>query len=173
MKFSQIPQYTRDGNYSINVSWKYLEKWIDEHESEVGLNLNPDYQRAHVWSKNQQIAFVEFQLRGGVGSNILRYNCPGWMAGFEGPFELVDGKQRLEAVLKFMRNELKVFGYYLSEFEDNINIIRPDFIMTINDLPLRSQVLQWYLDINAGGVIHTEEELERVRKLLEIEKGKE
>ncbi len=173
MKFEDIPQYTKDGNYSVNVPWKLLSRWIHDQESEVNLNLDPDFQRAHVWTEDQQIAFVEFQLRGGIGSNVLRFNCPGWMSGFRGPFELIDGKQRLEAVLKFMRNELKVFGHLYSEFEDSISIIHSSFVMMVNDLPLRSQVLQWYLDINSGGVIHTEEELGRVRELLRIEKEKE
>jgi len=32
------------------------------------------------------------------------------------------------------------------------------------------EVLQWYLDFNSGGVVHTEEELKKVRELLESEK---
>jgi hypothetical protein len=41
----------------------------------------------------------------------------------------------------------------------------------VNDLKTREEVLQWYLDLNSGGVVHTEEELNRVREMLEKEKG--
>lgn len=34
-------------------------------------------------------------------------------------------------------------------------------------------VLQWYLDMNTGGTVHSEEEIARVRNLLEQEQSKE
>ena len=34
-------------------------------------------------------------------------------------------------------------------------------------------MLQWYIEFNSGGVVHTKEELDRVRKLLEDEIKKE
>jgi hypothetical protein len=36
----------------------------------------------------------------------------------------------------------------------------------VNELKTRREVLQWYLDLNAGGVVHTTKEIERVRELL-------
>ena len=31
----------------------------------MGLQFNPDFQRGHVWTEGQQIAFMEFLLKGG------------------------------------------------------------------------------------------------------------
>jgi hypothetical protein len=42
----------------------------------------------------------------------------------------------------------------------------------VNDLKTKAEVLQWYLDINSGGVVHTETELEKVKRLLTKEKRK-
>lgn len=178
MKYSDISQFTNDGSYQVNQPWDALEDWIARHsKGNFGqLDLDPDFQRAHVWTEKQQIAYVEFCLRGGKHSNILRFNCVGWMNDFRGPFVLVDGKQRLEAVRKFLRNELPVFGHQLvkgdgftiRQFEDKMGW-RYDFIIVVNNLDTRKKVLQWYLDINAGGVVHTTEELERVRDLLSQE----
>jgi hypothetical protein len=36
----------------------------------------------------------------------------------------------------------------------------------VNDLKTEAEVLRWYLEINAGGTPHTEEELDKVRKML-------
>lgn len=170
MKFADIPQFTRDGNYQVNQSWDSLETWIERQTKQNGLNLDPDFQRAHVWTEQQQIAYVEFCLRGGKHSNILRFNCVGWMHDFRGPFELVDGKQRLEAVRKFLRNDLPAFGHTFNEYEDRLHW-NTDFIIVVNDLATRRDVLQWYLDINTGGVVHTNEEIEKVRRLLAKETG--
>ena len=165
MKWSEIPKFTNDGNYKVNVSWDYIEHWISRHK----IDLNPDFQRGHVWTEKQQIIYVEFCLKGGKHSNLIRFNCPGWMQDFRGPFVLVDGKQRLEAVRKFLCNELPVFGgHTITAFEDSLLLQRSnDFIFAVNDLTTRNEVLQWYIDINSGGTIHTPEEIEKVRKLIE------
>lgn len=86
---------------------------------------------------------------------------------FEGSFVLVDGLQRLTAVMRFLKGEITAFGYYYGEFEDKPHDC--DFILCINDLPTRALVLQWYLDLNSGGVVHTQEELDRARMLLSLE----
>jgi len=36
----------------------------------------------------------------------------------------------------------------------------------------RAEVLTWYLQINAGGVVHSDEEIERVKELLKEEESK-
>ena len=169
MRFQDIKKFTRDGHYRIDVSWDYVGKWVDSH-TDVDIQLNPDFQRAHVWTENQQRAFVEFVLRGGTGSKELRFNCVGWMQDWKGPMVLVDGKQRLKAVQKFMRNDLKVFGHKFSDFEDDMDMLVASFSIRVNDLPTRADVLQWYLDINGGGVVHTDEELDKVKKMLDEEK---
>ncbi len=173
MDFKDIPQYTRDGNYRINVPWDYLEESIKSYqERDPALDLDPDFQRGHVWKESQQKAFVQHILSGGVGSKEIRFNCAGWMKDFRGPFVIVDGKQRLEAARKFLRNELRVFGYYFKEFTGKFRTIRTDFLFNINDLRTREEVLQWYLDINTGGVVHTPEEIWKVRDLLALERAK-
>ena len=169
MRFKDINQFTSDGSYRIDVSWDYLETWLEQHR-EIGLELNPDFQRAHVWTDDQYRAFVEFVLRGGIGSKELRFNSPGWMRGHSGTLVLVDGKQRLEAVRKFMRDELPIFGGHLfSDFKDRMRMLVASFSVRINDLPTMAMVLQWYLDINGGGIAHTDEELDKVRELLAAE----
>ena len=37
----------------------------------------------------------------------------------------------------------------------------------INDLQSEKDVLQWYLEMNSGGTPHTQEELDRVKLLLQ------
>lgn len=167
MRFRDIPRYINDGGYRVNQSWNSLERALERY-FEDGLDLDPDFQRGHVWNETQQRNYVEFILKGGVGcSNELRFNCPRWNMGDRtGPFVIVDGKQRLEAVRRFLRNDLAVFGHKFEEFTDRLPW-EADFIFIINSLNTRKEVLEWYLQINTGGVVHTTEELDRVRKLLE------
>ena len=168
-RYRDIPQFTRDGSYAVDQPLDQLEHTLSRYE-EIGLDLNADFQRGHVWVSPQQIKYVEFLLRGGQSSRLLYFNCVGWMDDYKGPFVLVDGKQRLTAVLRFLRNEIPVFGHLRSEFEGHFpSLVSLRF--NINTLKTRAEVLQWYLDLNEGGVVHSQFELDRVRELLAAEKS--
>lgn len=173
MHFNDIPQFPY-GNYKVDLSWSYLEQHLQHHINDYYLDIDPDFQREHVWTKEQQVAYVEFKLRGGRSGGDLLFNCPGWTNGHisKTDYVLVDGKQRLEAARAFMSNRIKAFGHYYSEFEGSLGLIRPDFQWNIAELKTRAEILQWYLAFNSGGVVHTEEELSKVRGLLEQEQAK-
>ena len=64
-RFRDIPSFTRDGSWQCDFDFVYLLQFIDEHIKEYNLQLNPDFQRGHVWTEEQQIAWIEFFLRGG------------------------------------------------------------------------------------------------------------
>jgi len=70
--------------------------------------------------------------------------------------------------MRFMNNEIKVFGSYLNDFEDKLprDI---DLLFNVNNLKTRKEVLQWYIEFNSAGTPHTDEEINRVKMLLENE----
>lgn len=39
-------------------------------------------------------------------------------------------------------------------------------ILNVNNLKSEKEVLQWYIDMNAGGTPHTSKEIERVKKMI-------
>ena len=170
MKFRDIPQFPTAG-YVVNVSWTVLERRVTEDQrNQYGLVLEPDYQRGHVWTTEQQVAYVEYGLMGGEKSMDITCNCPGWMDDFRGPYELVDGLQRVTAVRRFMNGGIPAFGLFHDEFEDKMDYIRPSFEWRVLSLPTRAEILNLYLLLNTGGVVHSSEEIARVKKLLEKEK---
>ena len=172
-KFADIPQLTRDGNYAVDIGMDFLADTMERYEREYGLNLDVDFQRAHVWTEGQQIAFVEHLLRGGKGCNQIRFNHPLWMrftnAEVDDGMVCVDGKQRLTACMAFVQNKIPAFGYFYYEYEDRMRLLNSSLHFIINDLRTRKEVLTWYLEINEGGTPHTEEELSKVRHLLSSE----
>lgn len=179
MKYNDvIVRFKEMGNYEITVNLNYLEKAIKDYEADYNLELNPDFQRGHVWTEEQQIAYVEFLLRGGVTANTVYFNCPYFddyrAEKYDMPMVCVDGLQRITALRKFIANKLPVFGYYLKDFEDYEILLRKESIrININNLKTRKDVLEWYIEFNSGGTVHSKEEIKRVKKLLaeEIEKS--
>ena len=172
-RFGEIPQLTRGGFYQINVGWDYLERHIAGQMglSPATLDLDPDFQRGYVWTQKQKTAYVEYILRGGKSGRDLYFNCVGWMRENEGPYVIVDGKQRLEAVRGFLRDEVRAFGSVFREYTDKLRLTGPDFIWHVNNLASRADVLQWYIEMNTGGTVHTDGEIKRVRKMIEKERA--
>jgi len=169
-RFRDIPPFIRWGNYEVDVSWSYLEHWIKRQAEDIGVDLDPDFQRAHVWTEAQQVAYVEHCLRGGSASRVILWNCHDWEYHTgKHPVVLVDGKQRIEAVRAFLRDDIKAFRTKYSRYQDKLGHTDYRFRFVVNSLKTKAEVLQWYLEINAGGVAHTDEEIEKVRRMLQRE----
>jgi len=169
MKFKDIPQLTQVGTYQINAPLDYFEYWINKCKEKDGLQLNPKFQRGHVWNKDQQSAFIEFLLRGGKSGRTIYFNCPYWMSvstadGYN-DFVCVDGLQRTNAILAFMNNKVKAFGLFYNQFEGKLPI-DIDVLINVNNLKTEKEVLTWYVEMNDGGTPHTKEEIEKVKKMI-------
>ena len=165
-KYRDIPKYIHC-NYAVDQPIDMMENTLQRY-AEMGLDLDPDFQRAHVWTPEQKSRYVEFLFREGQSGRDLYFNCVGWMASYKGPFVIVDGKQRLQAIRDFLADKVRIFGSLRSEYEGKV----PPFLTVkfhINNLRTRKEVLQWYHDLNAGGTVHTNDELDKVRRLLEAE----
>lgn len=167
----------RKGKYVCDVGFKFLGTWLNEiskdfgEKGQPGVNLDPDFQRGNVWNDEQRSCYVEYILRGGNSRLDLQWNHPHWDSETDTdlPIEMqiIDGKQRLEAVRRYLAGEIKAFGRDVSEFSGtSFDAGRFRFTMNVHDMATRKEVLQFYLDLNSGGVVHSENELSRVRKLL-------
>lgn len=167
MRFKDIKKFPNI-HYRADVGLDGLRYSLD-HYVELGLEMEPIFQRGHVWTTRQQVAYMEYFLREPQSGREIYLNHPGWMSGFEGDFVLVDGLQRLTAAMAFLDDELPVFGSFYSKFEDKLGPISATFSINIAKLKTRADVLQWYLDFNSSGTIHSSDELERVKGLLRVE----
>lgn len=150
-RFDDIPPSTRSGQWECDFGLDRVVAWVEEQQAEAGLNLDPDFQRGHVWTARQQVKFIEFLLRGGRTGRVLYFNCPSWHRPdqTDGKFVIVGGKQRLRAITRFVRGEIRVFGSLFHEYTDSPRVTQTVRV-NVNDLPSREAVLQYYLDLNTG-----------------------
>lgn len=178
------PQPT--ATYTTDVSLGYLKNFIDDTMRDVvGMggvfDLEPDFQRGHVWKNEQRVAYVEALIRGTAPNKIL-FNCPGWIRGTaldgdipEHTFQCIDGLQRLTSVQKFLDRELNVFKDLsvddLKGTPFDVNRLRLKFC--IFEFTNRADLLKFYLNLNSGGTVHSQVELERVKQLLDDASGVE
>jgi hypothetical protein len=167
-RFQDIPQFTSFSGYSVHVGWDYLARNVARHVLDYNLNMEPDFQRGYVWRPEQKVKYVEYILQGGHSGRDVWFNCPNWQGlGEIGEYVLVDGKQRIEAVLGFLNNDFTIFGgNYFRDYTDRLRITHMNFVWNVNSLKTRDQCLQWYVDLNRGGTVHSDDEINRVRALV-------
>lgn len=165
--------------YHIDISLHRLEAFIKGLEDDYGVELNPDFQRGHVWNEAQQIKYMEFMLSGGLSGRDLYFNSPIFNGTLGEDIDTnkvlcVDGLQRITAARRFLNNEIRVFGSYYKEYEDKPRDATTRFKVYINGLTNKKDVLKWYIELNEGGTPHSEDEISRVKGMLGVleENGK-
>jgi hypothetical protein len=169
MKYSDIPVISQ-AKTNTSVGWdEIVDRWVSVHRG-IHVELQPDFQRGYVWTQEQQVRYIENMLKGYVTGRDVYFNHHTW-GSFEDaekyPLQCVDGQQRIGAVVEFMENRLPIFGgYYFKDFDGVLPWDRACFIIHVNNLKSRAEVIRWYLDLNTGGTVHADEEIERVRGLL-------
>lgn len=181
-----VKQYATQRNH---VDIRHLKDWMGSFTGtpenysyeDVLLELNPEFQRGHVWDTARQIAFVENLLRGIDINKIIRFNDL-TMRPHDDADEIlknkilcIDGLQRLTAIIDFVDGKFKVFNEQLS-YEDILNhpdkpsmrrifnnaLIQLEFLQ-ITSYP---ELLQYYIDLNSGGVVHTQSDIQIAKDLL-------
>lgn len=168
---------------TCDYPWDTILAMVEGTYEHQKFDLNPDYQRGAVWTERQQQEFVGFLLDGGDCHKIVvqRYetakNAPATHKDtyYELPAEVVDGQQRLRAVCAWLRGKICAItpeGDRLW-FKDTNEVDRRGLMLKIHyvDLP-RVERLRFYIKLNRGGTVHTEQEIVHVQALLDAEKGK-
>lgn len=176
-RLSSIPLFT-PSNYIVDFDFNRLEAQFKSYADDYGgFEYNPDFQRGHVWTQQQQIKYIESFI-----SNILSdqqrtitLNCPDFDDRGK-PVEtdlkgmcIIDGLQRVTASIAFLNNEFKVFGKYSYDdlLDSKYSLKRRNFKIQIYSYRTKAELLNHYLLFNSGGVVHSESELDRVRKMLQ------
>ena len=176
-KYKDIPRYIESGSWKCNYTVEGLVEAIEEFELNSNLQMEPDFQRGHVWNEGAQVRFVEAILAGGAtNARTIYLNAAWWPDAHRqereaySDFVCVDGLQRYTAVKRFIKNEIKAYGSFFKEYEGFLGPSIALMELNINRLKSKKAVLSWYLQMNSSGVIHSKAELDRVYKLLEKER---
>lgn len=82
------------------------------------LKLSPDYQRNEIWQNDKNTAFIESLYMGIIVPPIYVVEIPGADILEDSTYEVVDGKQRLTAINKFLTNQYQLTKKALEYYKD-------------------------------------------------------
>lgn len=100
----------------VRQTWSISE--IYQKIKEMKLILDPDYQRRAIWSVDKQTAFIESLYMEIMIPPIYVVEIPGEDILEETKYEVVDGKQRLTAVMDFIKGTLRLNERNLEYYAD-------------------------------------------------------
>lgn len=126
----------------LRQTWSILE--IFQKIDNKSLILDPAYQRKSIWKSDKEVPFIESLYMGIIIPPIYVVEIPGDNILDPNRYEVVDGKQRLTTILRFLKNELKLDNRYLEYFGD---IFNNKTFFDIQDYPKTQEMLSSVLDI--------------------------
>lgn len=100
----------------VRQTWSILE--IYQKIKENNLVLTPDYQRSIVWKNDKKTAFIESLYMEIMIPPIYVVEMPGEDLLSANKYEVVDGKQRLTAIMEFVSGKLELSKKSLEYYAD-------------------------------------------------------
>lgn len=158
--------FGRESRIGTNYSQQMLESLVFMARRN-GLNVTPDFQRDYVWTLDDKRRLVASIFdRADIGKFItMTHPWP------ENRITVIDGKQRLDAIMGFMEGRFDYEGVTWPQLSWNDRYIFQSLMVQVCELDAqrckRSDVLGLFLRVNRGGVPQTDEHIARVRALYE------
>ena len=156
-----------------------LRYLIDLHEKDfptkyaygkLNCTFNPtifgkSYQRDYVWDIFDETDLIRSLFNGiDIGKFVIRTRP----FDFENLYDVVDGKQRLICIIKFLRDEFPVNRIYYSQFSDyakDLFLNRPVIVAKIPEYIEDEEVKEIFISINTTGKGMSRKHLEYVKTL--------
>ena len=146
------------------------------HDKEGELRY-PDYQRDYVWSEDDKVKLIESIFDGiEIGRIVLHEEFNPKKSPDTWCFEVIDGKQRLGAILDYIKDKFSVRAEFYSKLSiidqrQFSNVLIP--VVEVKNLSIENQ-LDLFIKVNTTGKIMSKEHLDKVKtQLKDILKEKE
>jgi hypothetical protein len=130
----------------------------------------PDYQRDYVWSNEDKINLIESIFDNiEIGRIVVHEEFNTKKPVDTWCFEIIDGKQRLSAILDYYKNKFAVRDKY---FKDLSNLDKQNFKMIL--IPVtevknlnKKQQIELFIKVNTTGKVMDKKHLEKIKQMME------
>src|SRR5574343_158384 len=131
----------------------------------AGLEMNPPYQREYVWNLEDQINLIDSIFNNVDIGKVVYVNC-----GYdkEKIYEILDGKQRVKALLDYYEDRFEYKGKKFSDLSHWDKNHFEDYHMSFAELrePTEEQKLKCFIKMNTAGKVMSKEDIQRAVDLL-------
>jgi len=189
---------TRDGvsEYKAAWSWTSIEKYREDFKDEeiihdrnglflnysqrevysiiskyyhFGIEMNPEYQRDLVWSEQDKVNLIASVFNGiDIGKFLFVHLEWSDREDHKG-YEVIDGKQRISALVEFFENRFPYKGKYYKDLHPHDKNWFTGYSISYAEVKgiTQKQKYEYFLKVNTCGRIVSQDHLDKVQKLLD------
>lgn len=140
-----------------------------------GVDINPDYQRGNVWTQEQEEKLID-SIFNQINIGAFIFAQKNWSKGFDvvdDMYEIVDGKQRITAILHFVQGKIKYKGLFYYEMHPFNRRFFESTQILMGELNFRNksydkkEVLENFIRLNESGSSMDKEIIEKAKRMKE------
>lgn len=160
------PIVLEDDDIKFGYSQRSLSSIFHLFQGGSGIDLNPDYQREIVWGEDQKVALIDSIFKNiDIGKfTIIRRS---FKENLDHYYEVLDGKQRIMAVLDFFECRFKYKGLTYNDlnWKDQSHFKNYSISWGETEPLTDEQKYRYFLKLNTGGVPISKEHIDKVREM--------
>jgi len=164
---------------SNDIIFNYHQSSISAFDTIVyhfGLDLNPDYQRDLVWELEDKLKLIDSIFNNvDIGKfAFIRRGYDKTLYPTPHMYEVLDGKQRMTAIMEFKEDRFKWRGFFFSELHPHDKWFFESYKISVAEIDgmTKEQIYRYFLKLNTGGKPIAVAHLNKVQGLLEAEQNK-
>jgi hypothetical protein len=136
-----------------------------------GIDFEPDYQRDYVWELQDKVELIDSIFNNvDIGKFVfIRIDDRKWEeSGYKYGYEILDGKQRIRAILDYYEDRFTYKGKLFSELSIRDQDFFEDYHINIAELDkvTEEQALKYFIKLNITGKTMDKSHLDKVRERL-------
>lgn len=133
------------------------------HSDHAGVDFSPSYQCQYVWSQDDKVKLID-SIFNNISIGLFVFAKMPFESDAKA-YEIIDGKQRLTALVEFHEDRFQYKGYFYSELSarDKSHFENYDISMDVLNKPNEKEKYAAFLAINTFGKVMDEKHLEAVR----------
>jgi len=173
-----LPRFEQDEDIHFSFQQRDVRSLLHQYLNKYGIDLNPDYQRGNVWTEEQQHRLIDSIYRNVDIGKFAVIKRP-WGPDGNKPltpklYEMLDGKQRLTALIAFYLGHLAYKGKYYNELSnrDQGHFMNYSVSYAESNFMTQEQKYRYFLKLNTTGTPVDPAHMERVANLLKKEQAK-
>lgn len=139
-----------------------------------GIDTEPEYQRGNVWSLEDKVALIDSIFNDiEIGRIVLMKRD--FSESRQNSYEIIDGKQRLTALVEFFEDRFQYKGLFYSQMHPQDQNHFENKQLAIIETPQlsREEVLEYFVRLNTAGRPVNPDHLEKVKSMMKDGKEKE
>jgi hypothetical protein len=168
--FNEDHKLIKNNDYFFNYTQRNIEDLFSKKYF-FGLEMNPEYQREYVWELSDKVLLIDSIFNNMDIGKFVFIQLKWKHHPLNYAYEILDGKQRVNAICDFFEGRFTYNGLLYKDLSKHERNHFKMFLISVAEIEdiTREQKLQYFLRLNRTGKIMSEDQLNKVRMLLEQE----